>query len=384
MGIAEDCGVPNERPSILFVGTHVADAWQSACAQLGYEAIQVGFDSIETLQRTALDLRVRAIVPTDETTLAPVAQVAGCLCLPHLLAEPEAPWLAAAQRALSPAGDHAVPLSPLARDVPAGMCEPFWIRSGLCYENACCLRVDHRGDFPLVAQKLRRQAAGTPILLQHAVPGPQYVALLFKCGCDVQGVEIFQQHALSGMYQVPMSWSLPCGLPGRTYALLLDAAHRAGSALPAQHGLFAFTFVIDADHATMIEALPVLQPHPALVAILKAALGIDLYAAILRVALGQAPALSPSRDMAATAQWAESRSGVVVAVEGLAEAELLPGVLHARVGVRPGDRVGHVIDLPSRERSVCVAASGPSRSVVQDTLAHALDLIHVVTRSTVA
>lgn len=374
----------NERPLILFAGTQAADVWRPACARLDYDVREVSFDATETLQRVALELRAGAIVPTDESAFGPVAQVAERLRLPHRQVEPGVPWLISAQAALSSGGASATVLSPLARDVPAGLCEPFWIRTGSCHENGCCLRVDHFGDFPLVAQKLRRQAAGAPVLLQDVVPGPQYVVLLFKCGREVQTVEIVEQHTLSGMYQVPMAWSLPCELTGRNYALILEAAHRAGAALPAQHGLFAFTFAIASDHVTMIEALPVVQPHPVLAALLKAALGIDLYEAMLCVALGRPPGLSPRRDLAAAAQWTESRSGVVVAVEGLDEARGLPGMLWVQAGVQPGDRVGHVIDLPSRERSVCIAASGPSRLSVRETLAHALDLIHVVTRSTVA
>jgi hypothetical protein len=379
------CVMKMELPTVLLAGQQDIAPWQLACPRVPCTVLHLAEAAeVEALVEAALAAGVRGMLPLNLAAWPAVAEAAQRLKLPHLIPTPAEPWLLTVQDAIARPNERAVLLAPDAREVPDEVTEPYWIRSGLSVANACCLRVDHAGDFPLVVQKLRRHGEGAPILLQHALPGTQYVVLAFKLGRETRVVEVLAQETLQGMYQVPMSWSMPCGLPGGTYAAILEATRRAGAALPAEYGLIASTYVLSGARPVLIEVLPLLQPHPVLLTLIQHALGIDLLAAMLAVALGHEPDLSPRRDMAAKALCTESRSGVVVAVEGVAEAQALPGVLCARAGVQAGERVGHVIDLASRERSVCVAAEGPSLARVQETLAHALDLIHVVTRSTIA
>lgn len=374
----------SEIPTILLAGQQDITPWQKACPRIPCALLHESTPDAAQLAGAALATGARGMLPLDLAAWPAAAEAAQRLKLPHLIPTPAEPWLLSVQDAIARDNERAVLLAPDARQVPDAVTEPYWIRSGLSVANACCLRVDHAGDFPLAVQKLRRHGEGAPILLQHALPGTQYVVLAFKCGRETRIVEVLSQETLHGMYQVPMAWAIPCGLSGRLYASLLDATRRAGAALPAEHGLIAYTFALNGERLVLIEVLPVLQPSAILAALVQHALGIDLLAAVLEVALGKEPHLSPTRVMAAGALCTESRSGVVVAVEGLDEARAVPGVIYAMAGVKAGDRVGHVIDLASRERSVRIAATGPSRARVNETLAHALDLIHVVTRSTVA
>jgi biotin carboxylase len=91
-----------------------------------------------------------------------------------------------------------------------------------------------------------------------------------------------------------------------------------------------------------------------------AALGVDLSAAAVRCALGEAPGpLDPVRDRPAVVRFLIAPAGRLVRVDGLAEARTLPGVELAHAYRPPGAQICPLVRGP--DRAGFVLASGVTR-----------------------
>ena len=97
-----------------------------------------------------------------------------------------------------------------------------------------------------------------------------------------------------------------------------------------------------------------------------AALGVDLSAAAVRAALGQAPGpLAPTRERAAVVRFLVAPPGRLTRVDGLDEARALPGVELAFAYRGPGARIGPLLRGP--DRAGFVLATGATRADAEAT-----------------
>jgi biotin carboxylase len=96
-----------------------------------------------------------------------------------------------------------------------------------------------------------------------------------------------------------------------------------------------------------------------------AALGVDLSAAAVRAALGQAPdSLEPTRDRAAVVRFLIAPAGRLVRIDGLDEARAQPGVELAYSYRAPGAVLGPLLRGP--DRAGFVLATGATRADAED------------------
>ncbi|WP_405010276.1 ATP-grasp domain-containing protein [Kitasatospora sp. NBC_01539] len=112
--------------------------------------------------------------------------------------------------------------------------------------------------------------------------------------------------------------------------------------------------------------------------LIEEAYPVDLATHYYTVMRGEQPPPLPQRaEGGAAVRFLRTDPGVVIRVEGVEDAEALPGVLHASVGYGPGDTVGEFRSSWDRVGSVTArgATSGAAMAVAEE----ALDAIKVVT-----
>jgi biotin carboxylase len=108
-----------------------------------------------------------------------------------------------------------------------------------------------------------------------------------------------------------------------------------------------------------------------------AALGVDLSAAAVRAALGQArEPLEPLRDRAAVVRFLIAPPGRLVRVDGLEEARALPGVDLAYVYRAPGMLIEPLLRGP--DRAGFVLATGATRAAADATARQAEEIVTFV------
>jgi len=257
---------------------------------------------------------------------------------------------------------------------------PAWISAGPLWR----MRVENPDDLPLAWAKAQKHLpqADAGVLVQADVQGDRCRLL----GCKVQRafypVEILSERLSADVFGVPMEICVPAGLAAARYSHLVELSKRAGAALPQGGYYVEMEWVVSADAIALVGIHASEMPDPVLVQLMQFAQGIDLETDVRRAAAFDWPRSAPRRDMAAAVCWLTSHSGVVESISGIEAAEAVPGVQKVVVRVRPGDILGHVTDIPSRDRLGYLLATGPTRIQAIETTHAGAGKIVITTKTT--
>src|SRR5262249_47034555 len=122
------------------------------------------------------------------------------------------------------------------------------------------------------------------------------------------------------------------------------------------------------------------MPGGRLMEVIRLATGVDLFGAVLAIALGEAPDVTVTRHRAACGWFPPAPQGRVTRLSGMAEIDALPGVVDSHVKfalgglVRPlrssGDRSGWVL-LEAADRAELAARLDAVRRTLRITVAGA-------------
>ena len=245
-------------------------------------------------------------------------------------------------------------------------------------------RVDHLEDMPLALVQARKVSTTGMALVESFVEG-RHVTVdgAFYCGT-------FRPVWAHGSLPAPP----PCCYDQAVYAPLEDelvaklavAAGLIAKVLKLASGIFSAEFIQSADSFFLVE----LHPYPS-----HLRLPADLFEAIgesnviggcLRACTGEPPAryVAPAEAGSAAVGWIPTHSGMVMSMEGIEEARTLAGVRQVRVSAKPGDVMGHVVDVATRDRVGYVIATGASAGEALDVAQKACGLCRIVANPTVS
>lgn len=253
---------------------------------------------------------------------------------------------------------------------------PVWIRAG----HEFCVRVEQPTDLPMAVAQAEKRSGG-PVLVQKAVAGDTYRLVGFKIGRAFHPVEILRIDFPDSVYRVPLAISVPCGLGGGPYGRILEAARPAGVALPPGYHYVEMEFVLAEEMLVLTHVSSSDAPDTATAKVLYQAYGLALTSDARLVAAKYPPQSVPTRELGAAWHWLKPDTGVVVEIEGLEAARAEPGVCEFLLDVQPGDTLGHVVDLASRDRVGHVLATGPTAAAAQSAAQRALGHLHIRTRN---
>ena len=240
-------------------------------------------------------------------------------------------------------------------------------------------RVDHLEDMPLAFVQAKRASKNGMVLVESFVEG-RHVTVdgAVQCGS-------FRPISAHGSIPAPM----PCCYDQAVYTPMEDelmrklagAAGSVAKALKLTGGIFSAEFIQAADSFFLVE----LHPYPLHLRLPADLLGLtgdaSAVAGALRACTGEPPAKTgaPAPAHSAAISWIPTRSGVVTSIEGLQEARAVAGVRQVRVAAKPGDVMGHVVDVATRDRVGYALAMGASAGEALDAAQKACNLCRIVT-----
>jgi len=360
----------------------VGDAAETAS---GKGILQPGQVETDTIVRAAREHRVNGIWTADDALWPMVTGAAARLGHPHQASALRGDLLLEVQAQMEA---RQAPFTPVRLAAPAleqgagdAMATPMWVRASGGFMHPTCTLVEHAPDLPLVVSRARKRHPDAPVYLQQAIAGPTYRLIGFKTGRAFHPVEIISESHLEGAARVPMCWAVPAGLSGYAYNAVLDAGRAAGEVLPHGHGLVDIEIVFSEHGPTVTDVLVAPQVYPVLHQLLQQGPGMDLLADALRVAVGERPAASPTRGLGAAVCWFSAGTGVVEDVRNTREALSLGGVVRLVANAQPGDTLGHILDVASRDRVGYVITRGPTRELALESAVNACGRVEIVTRA---
>jgi biotin carboxylase len=162
---------------------------------------------------------------------------------------------------------------------------------------------------------------------------------------------------------VELGHCVPSTLPEPVLQRVHETARRASEALGIDWGPTHTEMKVSDDRVVIIELGARLGGDRITSHLVPLATGVDLVKASIRVALGEAPGLEPRQTQAASIRYLQASPGVVTAIEGVAAAEVLPGVQELGVDVKVGERVPPVRSSGDRPGWVIAIGQTPEEAV---------------------
>lgn len=257
---------------------------------------------------------------------------------------------------------------------------PLLLRACGSWGRRSCQVVEHEAELPLILDRAKKCVPDAVLLLQKPLEGARVRVLGFKLKRDFLAADIIAEQNSYAACGLPMGMTLPSGLGGGAYMEALAVARRAASLIPAGAGYVEIELICTPEGVRLSNVALPPRPHPATKKLVLLGLGVNLLAECLRVALGQAPQLGPSKDLSVAIAWLHSRSGVVQDISHTREALAMEGVHSLQITVQPGDTVGHIVDEASRDKLGYVVAVRPTRSEAVELSEAARDCIEIITK----
>ncbi len=355
------------KPRVVLVGRRKAAA--ATARRLGLRPVTIvpGDDVVERAREALAERPPSAVVAVSERSVADAAAIRAALGLPGMSvnAAHRCTDKLAMKRAAAAAG---VPITRWLEVEPGACAADLIDQLGL--PLVLKHRVGSGGRELYVAQTAGEVAAAMrPGLLAEAF---------------VNGVEMSVESLLAGgevVFRNPTRyleprWAnvVPAALPAaeraRVYALV-DQVHRAfGIDRGMTHAELFLT-----EHGPVFGEIAARPPGGYLMELIRLAYGFDPWEAVMRIELGEAPALPQQANCFAAVRVVHPGAGIVMAVSGADRASALPGVERVRLALASGDSVGPRLGAGQNVGEVVVTAGDHDTCVAR--LAAAAAELHI-------
>ncbi|MEU7885544.1 ATP-grasp domain-containing protein [Microbispora bryophytorum] len=199
-------------------------------------------------------------------------------------------------------------------------------------------------------------------LVEEFVEGPEYSVEGVFLGGVPKVLAVTAKMKLPPPYFVEIGHVLPAGLPGDVLAGVEQQVTGALTALGLRFGVFHAELWLTREGVVLGEV----HPRPGgdwIHRLLEHAVpGLELFGLLFDDLLGRPVNENLTPVRAAASYFLTAPPGRLTRVEGWAEVAAHPAVLHAELGVRPGDVVGPVRQSADRVGALVVGADSPEQA----------------------
>lgn len=256
---------------------------------------------------------------------------------------------------------------------------PIWIRT---LDNQFCGAIHDSNDSHLVQLMIKKRSKeGKSIFLQKGIEGKSYYLIGFRMAYHFLPVEIFSVEFTSGNYRIPRLIWLPADCSGLEMKKIVEKSKTITPNLPTGHYGVLLEFVADTQdiHLSFLHTFS--QPDEVMVQVCELASGMDLKEIGKTVEKQGIPAAVPMRELGCAAAWIIPNSGIVQSIQGVEKVQALEGIKQINIKIKEGDKLNHIVDIPSRDMIGYVIAVGPDSFTAKNRVLSAISQIKIKTQN---
>ncbi|RQX08348.1 ATP-grasp domain-containing protein [Micromonospora globispora] len=201
----------------------------------------------------------------------------------------------------------------------------------------------------------------TGVLVEQTLVGPEYSVELLVADGEPIFANVTDKRLLGGRFPVETGHTVPAALPETDRRALRDVAIRLAGAAGFRTGVLHSEWIVADGVPTLVECAARL-PGDMITALISVAYEFDFVGAYLRVLGGQRPALPAAPTAAAAVEFLLAPPGTVTAVDGVRQAQRVPGVLQVQLAVAVGDTIGEVRSSPGRSGHLLAWGAVPAEA----------------------
>ena len=191
--------------------------------------------------------------------------------------------------------------------------------------------------------------AGQGVMVERCVSGDEFSVELICHGDRPQVLAVTDKLTTGAPHFVEIGHQQPSGLTAPARAEVEAAALATVRALGITNAAAHVELRLADEGPVIMEAAARAGGGCITSHLVPLSTGIDMVAACIAIALGDAPRLEPQHaPQAAAIRFVTAPAGTIAVVAGLDEARALDGVVEAAAYVAPGQRIGRLVDATAR------------------------------------
>lgn len=220
------------------------------------------------------------------------------------------------------------------------------------------------------------ESRGGAVIVEEYLHGPEFSVEVMVVDGEPNVLQVTDKLTTGAPHFVEMGHNQPSRQTPENVAKIKDLACRAVRAIGIQAGPAHVELILTENGPKMVELGARMGGDCITTHLVPLSTGIDMVGATIDIACGQKPDITPKHSKGAAIRYFKTAAGILQRVEGIAEAEQIPGVREINVVKHIGDKITEIGSSVDRVGFVIAQADTADAAIA--VCEEALDRINVV------
>lgn len=219
----------------------------------------------------------------------------------------------------------------------------------------------------------KAQSRGGGIVVEEYMRGSEVSVEALSADKEAHIIAVTEKKTTGAPEFVEIGHTQPARLSDETIAQIIETAKAAISAVGIEYGPSHVELIITDDGPKIVEIGARLGGDNIATHLVPLSTGVDMVRCSIEIAMGEKPSFDKKRCRGASIRYFEVPNGRIINIDGLREAENVPGVVQIRLDKKVGNTVGEI--LSSADRVGYVIAQGINADDAETACEKALRLV---------
>lgn len=260
-------------------------------------------------------------------------------------------------------------------DAIAQFSVPFIIKPADNSGSCGIFRMENARDMAavLAAYEYSRQfSRGGDVVVEEYMDGPEVSVETLTVDGECHIIQITDKITTGAPHFVEMGHTQPAHFDGATWERIADVAKAANRAIGITNGPSHTEIIVTAEGPKIVELGARLGGDCITTHLVPLSTGVDMVECCIRLALGEKPDIVPKWHKGAAIRYFRQHAGTVSAIDGLDEAQNVPGVRQVSVVHGVGENITEIDSSAARMGFVVAQAdtAEAAGAICEEALAH--------------
>lgn len=244
---------------------------------------------------------------------------------------------------------------------------PFMVKPADNSGSRGIVKVEDKKDREAVEKAYaysRESSRSGDVVVEEYMEGPEVSVETLTVNGECHVIQITDKLTTGAPHFVEMGHSQPTRLPAETANAICQVAKAANRAVGISQGPSHTEIIVTKTGPKIVELGARLGGDCITTHLVKLSTGVDMVECCIRLALGEAAELAPTVKKGSAIRYFRQKAGVVRAIDGIADAQRLPGVHQISVVHGVGEAV-HEIHSSADRMGFVIAQADSADAAVQ-------------------
>lgn len=223
---------------------------------------------------------------------------------------------------------------------------PFMVKPADSSGSRGILKVEDRSDLDSAYNYTKQFSHNGIVVVEECMIGPEVSVETLAIDCEVHVIQITDKMTTGAPHFVEMGHTQPTRLDCAEE--IKEVAIAANKAVGIENGPSHTEIIVTKDGPKIVEIGARLGGDCITTHLVPLSTGVNMVEACIRIALGEKPDITPTLHCGSAIRYFKQHAGIVQSIEGIENAEKMPGVKQISIVHGIGETITDITDSGSR------------------------------------